>query len=118
LPTKFNMTKDVAGYNGFGVTPCLDSYTGLLAVGVADSVVTPSEYPAYIAVLSYTPGSNVFVDTVTTAAAPVGAIAASSACLNPSGLRVLKGTTISFITPDAAGAYVSVRFFVVPEFGN
>lgn len=118
MPTKLNMTKDVAGYNGFGVAPCADSYTGLLAAGVADSVTVPSEYPTYLAVLSYTPGANVFVDCVTTAVSPAAGIAASSACLNPAGLKVTKGTTISFITPDAAGAYVSIRFFVVAEFGN
>ncbi len=118
MPTKFNMTKDVAGYNGFGVQPCLDQQSGVLAANVAQSITVPSEYPAYIAVLSYTPGANVWVDCVTTAAAPTGAFAATTACLNPTGLRVLKGTTMSFITADAAGSYVSVRFFVVPEFGN
>ena len=55
---------------------------------------------------------------VTTAVTPPGAIGADLNELNPAGRRVLKGTTISFITPDAAGAYVSVLFYVVPEFGN
>lgn len=118
MPTKFNMTKDVGGYNGFGVAPCSDSYAGVLAATVAQSVTVPSQYPAYIAVMSYTPGSNVFANFVTTAVTPAGAIGADLNELNPAGRRVLKGSTISFITPDAAGAYVSVLFYVVPEFGN
>ncbi len=118
MPTKLNMTKDVAGYNAFGLVPSLDSYAGVLAATVAQTITVPSEYPAYLAVLSYTPGANVFVNFVTTAVTPVGAIAANLNELNPAGRRVLKGSTISFITPDVAGAYVSVLFYVVPEFGN
>ncbi len=118
MPTKLNMTKDVAGYNAFGLVPSEDSYTGLLATGVAQSLTVPSEYPAYLAVFSYTPGANVFVDFKTTAVSPTGSIGASSAELNPAGRRVLKGSTISMISPDTNGSYVSVLFYVVPEFGN
>jgi hypothetical protein len=112
------MTKDVAGYNGFGLVPSSDSYAGLLAMGVADSVTVPSQYPRYLAVFSFTPGSNVWVDVLTTAAAPAGAISATSAELNPAARLVQKNQTISFITQDTAGAYVSVLFYVVAEFGN
>jgi hypothetical protein len=118
MPTKFNMTKDVAGYNGFGLVPSTDSYAGLLATSVADSVVVPSEYPQYLAVLSYTPGSNVWVNNSGAAAAPAGAIGASASELNPAARLVKKGTTLSFLTADTAGAYVSVLFYVAGEFGN
>lgn len=118
MPTKFNMTKDVAGFNGFGVVPSQDSYAGILVAAAAQTITVPSEYPAYIAVMSYTPGANVWVNFTTTAVTPAGAIGANLNELNPAGRRVLKGTTISCITPDAGGAYVSILFYVVPEFGN
>lgn len=118
MPTKFNMTKDVAGYNGFGIAPSSDSYAGILVAAAAQTITVPSQYPSYIAVMSYTPGANVFVNFTTTAVTPAGAIGANLNELNPAGRRVLKGTSISFITPDAAGSYVSVLFYVVPEFGN
>lgn len=118
MPTKFNMTRDISGSNGFGVDICLDSYSGLLATGVAQSQVTPSDYDWYIAVFTYTPGANVFVNCKSTAAAPAGAIGASQSVLVPSALRLAKGTTISFITPDAAGSYITIRFFVAPPWTN
>jgi hypothetical protein len=118
MPTKLNLTKDVAGYNAFGLVPSQDSYAGLLATAAAQTITVPSEYPAYLAVMSFTPGSNIWVNFSTTAVTPSGSIGANLNELNPAGRRVLKGSTISFITPDAAGAYVSVLFYVVPEFGN
>jgi hypothetical protein len=118
MPTKLNLTKDVAGYNAFGLAPSVDSYGGILVATVAQTITVPSAYPAYLAVMSYTPGSNVWVNFTTTAVTPPGAIGANLNELNPAGRRVLKGTTISFITPDAAGAYVSLMFYVIPEFGN
>ena len=118
MPTKLNLTRDVAGYNAFGLVPSLDSYAGVLAATVAQTITVPSEYPNYLAVFSFTPGANVFVNFVTTAVTPPGAIGANLNELNPAGRKVSKGSTISFITPDAAGAYVSVLFYVVPEFGN
>src|SRR3990167_17922 len=118
MATKLNLTRDVAGFNAFGLVPSTDSYAGVLAATVAQTITVPSAYPAYLAVLSYTPGANVWVNFVTTAVTPPGAIGADLNELNPAGRRVLKGTTISFITPDAAGAYVSVLFYVVPAFGN
>lgn len=118
MPTKLNMTRDVAGYNGFGLIPSSDSYAGILVATVAQTITVPSQYPYYLVVLSYTPGANVFVNFSTTAVTPPGAIAANLNELNPAGRLVKKGTTISFITPDAAGAYVSALYYVAPEFGN
>lgn len=118
MSTKFNMTKDVAGYNGFGVMFATDGYKGLLSTGVAQSVTVPSNYPNWLAVFSYTPGANVWVDSTTTAAVPVGAFAATTADLNPSARFVTKGQTLSFITSDTTSPQVKVSFYVVAEFGN
>lgn len=118
MTTKFNLTKDVGGYNGFGVMFADDGYSGILAVGVAQSVTVPSNYPCWLAVFSYTPGANIWVDNSTTAVAPTGAFAATKADLNPSARFVKKGTTLSFITSDTTSPQVKVSFYVVAEFGN
>lgn len=116
--TKFNMTKDVAGYNGFGVKFASDGYKGLLAVGVEQHVTVPSNYPNWLAVFSYTPGSNIWVDGTTTAAVPVGAFAATTADLNPSARQVVAGQTLSFITSDTTSPQVKVSFYVTGEMTN
>lgn len=118
MSTKFNMTRDVAGYNGFGVMFAADGYKGVLAVGVEQHVSVPSNYPNWIAVFSYTPGSSIWVDGTTTAVAPVGAFAATTADLNPSARFVTAGQVLSFITSDTTSPQVKVSFYVVPPFGN
>lgn len=118
MSTIFNMTRDVAGNNGFGIVFTDQGYSMLLATGVAQSVTVPQEYQNYIAIFGYTPGASVWVDGITTAAAPSGAAAASTARLNPSARTVKAGQTLSFITEDAAGAMAYVEFLVVTPYGN
>lgn len=118
MPTIFNMTKDVAGYNGFGIVVSDDGYSGFLAQNVEDSVIVPSDYQKYIAIFSYTPGANVFVDMTRDATVPVGAIAADTSRLNPQARMVTKGTEISFITPDTPGAYVTIEFLAVQPYST
>jgi len=118
MSTKFNMTRDVAGYNGFGIPFAQDGYSMVLAATVAQSVTVPDNYPNWIAIFGYTPGATVWVDGITTAVAPTGAAAASTAKLNPSARYVKAGDTISFITSDVAGAMVYVEFLIVMPFGN
>lgn len=118
MSTKFNMTRDVAGYNGFGLIPSDDSFSGLLATASAQSVTVPNQYEYYIAIFSFTPGTNVFVNFKTTAVTPGSSIAANANELNPAGRLVKGGTAISLITPDTSGAYVTVLFYVVAPFGN
>lgn len=116
--TKFNMTRDVGGQNGFGLIPSNTKYGVLLAAGVPQSVVSPSDSPSHIEIFSYTPGSNVFVDFSTTAAAFTGTIGPVTAELNPSARLLPKGTTVSILTPDAAGAYVGIVFYIAGEYTN
>lgn len=118
MSTKFNMTKDIAGYNGFGIKPSLDAYKGIMAQAVEQHITVPSNYPNWIAIFSYTPGSSIWVDCITTAVAPTGAFAATTAVLNPAGRAVKAGDTISFITDDNFSPAVGVEFQVAPPFGN
>ena len=118
MTTKFLMTRDVAGMNGFGIPFADDGYSMVLAATVAQSITVPDEYPNWIAIFGYTPGATVWVDGITTAVAPTGAAATTTAKLNPSARAVKSGDTLSFITSDAAGAMVYVEFLVVTPFGN
>jgi len=118
MSTKFNMTRDVAGYNGFGIPFAEDGYSMVLAAGVAQSVTVPDNYPNWIAIFGYTPGATVWVNGITTAVAPTGAASATTAKLNPSARYVKAGDIISFITSDVAGAMAYVEFLIVMPFGN
>lgn len=118
MSTKFNMTADINGYNGYGIMPTYDMQSGLLAVGVAQSVVVPDNYPYWIAIFSYTPGANVWVSFDDTALAPTGAASSTSSSLNPAARRVKGGSTISIITADANIPMFGIEFQVVPPYQN
>jgi hypothetical protein len=115
---KFMMTRDVNGYNAFGVSQSDVIYGGTLATDTAGSFTLPSDYAKYIVIFSFTPGANVFVSSTATAATPTGAIASRTVELNPQGRQYSKGTTISLITPDAAGAYFTASVFYVDPYTN
>lgn len=112
------MTRDINGYNGFGVIPTYDIQNAVLAAGVAQSIIVPSNYPNWIAIFSYTPGASVWVSFTTTALAPTGAFSSSSSVLNPAGRAVTKGQVISFITADSTSPMVSVEFQIVAPYQN
>lgn len=118
MSTKFNMTRDISGTNGFGLIPTDQKVGVLLATGVAQSTTVPSGYPRFAAIFSYTPGANVFVDNITTAAAFTGTIGAVTAELNPSCRLYQPGETISLFTPDAAGSYVGIEWYVAQDYIN
>jgi hypothetical protein len=118
MPTKFLMSRDVAGYNGFGLPMTLDAVSGIMAAGVAQSVAVPDTYPNWIAIFTYTPGASVWVDTFTTAVAPTGAFSATTSELNPAARFVKSGDVLSLITSDITSPAVSILFYVAPPFGN
>lgn len=118
MSTKFLMTRDIGGYNGFGIMPTYDMQSGVLAATVTQSITVPDEYANWIAIFSYTPGSSIWVSFTTTAAAPAGAFGSTQSCLNPAGRAVKAGSTISFITNDAFSPAVGVEFQAVQPFAN
>lgn len=118
MSTKMNMTRDIAGYNGFGLLPTYDIRNGLLAVGVAQSVTVPSTYANWIAIFSYTPGSTVWVSFTGTADAPTGAFASGDSVMNPAGRQVAAGSTISLITADATNPLVCIEFQAIAPYQN
>jgi hypothetical protein len=117
--TKFNLTKDLAGYNTFGVRTSNEIRGVFLASGVAQSTVTPSDSTDYAVLVSITPGANVFVDfTGATATAYTGTLGPVTSELNPQVREVKAGQSISVITPDAGGAYVEISFYIVNQYTN
>ncbi len=118
VSTKFLMTRDISGMNGFGVQFPQDGKSAVLAVGVEQHFTVPSNYPVWLALFSYTPGSSIWVDGTTTAVAPTGAFGNTTAELNPSARLVFAGQVLSFITADTTSPMVKCSLFVAPPFGN
>jgi len=116
--TKFNMTRDINGFNGFGLPFTNTGFSALLATSVQQGITVPSNYPNWIAVFSYAPGASVWVNDGISALAPTGNFAASRSQLNPAARLVQAGDSLTFVTEDTAGAAVSVSLYVAPPFGN
>ncbi len=118
MSTKFNMIRDISGYNGFGIIPTYDIQGCSLTANAAQTFTVPSNYSNWIAIFSYTPGSNIFVSFTTTAAVPSGTVGALTSVLNPSARAVAGGSTFSVITPDATSPYITVEFQIVAPYQN
>jgi len=116
--TKFNLTKDIAGYNGFGIVFAEDGQATSLAANTEQHFTVPSNYPYWIAIFSYTPGSNIWVDGITTAVVPSTSFGATTAELNPSARAVKAGDVLSFITADTTEPWVSVKLLIVSPYVN
>jgi hypothetical protein len=118
MSTKFNLIRDISGYNGFGIIPTWDVESAVLAVGVEQHITVPSNYPNWIAIFSYTPGASVWVSFSTTAIAPTGAFSATHSVLNPSARAVSAGEVLSFITADSTNPMVCVELQIVAPYQN
>ena len=104
------MTRDINGYNGFGIMPTEDIQFGVLAVDVDQEITVPENFDNWIAIFSYTPGASVWVSFTRTATYPAGAFVGGDSVLNPAARQVKAGQTISFITGDSTNPMVSVEF--------
>jgi len=112
-PTKFLMTRDINGYNGFGLKPANNIYGVNLAQNVAQTLVTvPSTYKRWIAIFSVDPGLRVFAAANTTASSYTVTAGTASSELNPIAWEVNAGDTISVLTPDLA-CYVGVKLYAL-----
>lgn len=118
MSTKFLMTHDIGGFNGFGIAPTYDIQSTSLAANTAQQVTVPDTYEYFIVIMSYTPGSNIWVSFTTTAVVPSTSFASGISVLNPAGRRVKAGSTISFITADTTTPWVCVEFQAVAPYVN
>lgn len=121
MTTKFNMTRDINGYNGFGLTFTDTAYSATLAVSTDTSLTVPNaisigkQGPATVAqslaIFSFDPGTAVWVANNVAAAAPAGAsFAATSSEMNPAARLVNGGDVLHFFT-SGTGVNVSVSFY-------
>ena len=69
-------------------------------------------------ILSYSPGSNIWVSFTTTAAVPTGVMASLTSVLNPAGRRVKAGQTISFITADTTAPWICAELQIINPYQN
>ena len=118
MSTKFNMIRDVSGYNGFGVIPTYDIQGCSLVANAAQTFTVPSNYPHWIAIFSYTPGAEVFVNFTTTAAVPSATVGAITNVLNPSARALAGGATFSVISPSATSPFITVEYQIVAPYQN
>ena len=123
MPTPFNMTRDINGYNGFGLPFSVDKYSATLAqttdttLNVPDTgalgAPTATTYNKFIAIFSYQPGAQVWVAVNGTAAVPAGgSFALTTSELNPSARYVKASDVLHFYTPDTSAA-VGVTFYAL-----
>ena len=113
MTTKFSMTRDVNGYNGFGLQLSTSNYSVTLSVSTDTTVTTPNDASVYLAVCGYSSGNDVWVAVNATAAVPVGnTFASTTSTLNRSGIQVNANDVLHFITADT-GVAVSVTFYAI-----
>lgn len=111
MSTPINFARDINGKNTFIPASSLQKYSTTLETGVAQTLAVPSDASRYIAVFSSTPGSSVFVAINETAEAAGISFALTTSDLNPPGLIVERGDTISFISSTADPVELNVKFY-------
>lgn len=115
MATKFSMTRDINGYNGFGLIQSDTKYGVLLAQNVEQNVVVGGFNARYLAIFAYEPGTNTFVvisSAGTLATVFTGSLGIITSELNPVAREVKSGDTISIITPDA-NANVGISLYAI-----
>lgn len=124
MTTKFNMSRDINGYNGFGLTFTDTAYSASIAATTDTSLTVPSAIGLgeqgyslnstgqMLAVFTFDPGSSVWVANNIAASTPAGAtFAATLSELNPAARLVKGGDVLHFYS--SAIANVSVSFYSV-----
>lgn len=113
--TPFSLTRDINGYNGFGLAFSINNYNANLATNTDTTQTVPSYAPHYLAVFSYQQGGSVWVAVNATAAKPVGStFASTTSTLNPSARYVAAGDVLHFLTGDTS-AQVSITLYALPN---
>lgn len=124
MSTKFLMTRDLSGTNGFGLQFSDQNYSATLSAASNTTLVCPSDgsiggsfatkTSKYLAIFSYEAGASIWVALNATAAVPVGhTFAAVTSTLNPTARVVNAGDTLNFITSDTGTPQVGVTFYVL-----
>lgn len=108
--TKLNMTRDINGFNTFGLVPAANKYNTTLAATVAQTFTVPAKIPNAVAIFFIEPGATVWVAHNTTATLPGGSVASTVSEGNPTVWKVSGGDTISMISNNTT-AEVGIKYY-------
>lgn len=127
MATKWILSRDINGYNGFGLTFTDTAYAATLAINTDTTLTVPSistpggnsyegtTKPLLIAIFSYDPGSSVWVAKNTTASNPGSTtFVATASELNPAARQVSGGDVLHFFTTETS-VNVSVLFYWIGQ---
>lgn len=109
--SKFYYIRDINGAPSNALPNSDNIQSVLLAQNVAQGLTVPGTYNKWFVKFTYQDAKNVFVRKNGTATAPDGTIGAETSEFLPVGWEVEAADTISFITPDASGAYVEAKLY-------
>jgi hypothetical protein len=115
MTTRYNLTRDLSGYNGFGLAMSDLNYNTTLAASTAQNFDVPEDYQTWIAIFSYEPGSSVWVAVNDTAEVAGASFAVSNSQLNPTARLVQGGDNISCIS-EAADTQVCVQMYAIDPY--
>ncbi len=122
MTTKFSMTRDINGYNGFGLKFTDTAYSCTLTANADTTLTIPSisalggsnsttTNPQLIAIFFFDPGTTVWVANNASAAAPAGStFAATASEANPAARQVQGGDVLHFLSVDI-GVDVGVALY-------
>jgi hypothetical protein len=118
MSTKLCMTRDINGFNAFGLIPTYDVWATSLTANAEQHFTVPSNFEYWLAVFTVSPGANIWVDFTTTATVPGSTIGKVTTVLNPSGRQVRAGSTISVITADSTAPFVCIELQVLNNYAS
>jgi len=121
MTTQFIMSRDINGYNGFGLKPTDTSFSCTLTASTDTTLTIPEEFSLgnssstlgarLLAIIISDPSTSVWVALNATASAPVGAtFAATLSALNPAAYEVKAGDVLHFFS-TGTGVNCSVRLY-------
>lgn len=108
--TLFNLTRDINGYNGFGLLFSNRNFIGIVEEDTPQSITVPTDYEYCIAIFSYESGTSVYVANNDTAEIPTGSFSSTTSQQNPAARLVKSGDVLS-ITTSSTTAEVGVYFY-------
>ncbi len=118
MTTRFSMTRDINGYNGFGRQTTDLKYGVTLSAGAEQHITIPAatdgQYRNYLAIFSVEAGGNIWVALNDTADLPTATLAAINSELNPIAYYI-KGDgeqVLSLITSDTTASMGVVLYAV------
>lgn len=113
----FIMTRDINGYNGFGLPVSNAKYQTTLSAGEEQTLTVPPTqsalYPNLLAIFTFEPGNSIWVALNATASAPAGSFVITDSELNPQARICKAGDVWHFITSDAADE-IGIIFYAIP----